>query len=60
MKEDMIRMFIFGLSLSQGKLFCRSDDNAHPQLCVVDPKSLEVHSASKMDGEFRLSLCCGE
>lgn len=39
-------------SVSQGKLFCRCDDNAHPQLCVVDPKSLEVLSSCKMDGKY--------
>lgn len=38
----------------QGKLFCRCDDNAHPQLCVVDPKSLEVLSSCKMDGKYGL------
>lgn len=46
------RKLNLAFSVSQGKLFCRCDDNAHPQLCVVDPKSLEVLSSCKMDGKY--------
>ncbi|XP_062580615.1 E3 ubiquitin-protein ligase MYCBP2-like [Saccostrea cucullata] len=50
-REDFPVTVNVWLAYAGGKLFCRSDDNAHPQLCVVDPKSLEVHSACKLDGK---------
>lgn len=50
-REDFPGTANVWLAYAGGKLFCRCDDNAHPQLCVVDPKSLEVLSSCKMDGK---------